>query len=307
MNATTKVASKRSLGRRRRRGSANSVGWDTGTALCLSDADETRQDSISRRIVWVSPPGRLAHTEPMARGLAAAPQRPSRQTRGQVRPPELPPPRRGSARPCSSRPLTRPTASAWTISAAQPDQPWPLPLQQQTLAALSRAWAAGTVGSDEPRACQPGEGSPEHPPGNATARRLTHPTRGRRPEHGVRQDAGASRVRRRRRAVCVGRVALVRTPTITNPAAVSATPPCRSWRGPERPSPAPPRRRGDGGDQLAALERTQRDVQRPRRELELGRELRGREGARVAGRDHIERRLLARGELIGGIAGQGSP
>jgi hypothetical protein len=76
MNATTKVASKRSLGRRRRLGSANSVGWDTGTALCLSDADETRDHSISRRIVWVSRPGRLAHTEPMARGLAAAPQRP---------------------------------------------------------------------------------------------------------------------------------------------------------------------------------------------------------------------------------------
>jgi hypothetical protein len=58
---------------------------------------------------------------------------------------------------------------------------------------------------------------------------------------------------------------------------------------------------------MATLERTQRDVQRPRRELELGRELRGRDGARVAGRDHVERRLLARGELIGGIAGQGSP
>jgi hypothetical protein len=105
----------------------------------------------------------------------------------------------------------------------------------------------------------------------------------------------------------VGRVALVGTSTITNPAAVSATPPCRLWPGPERPSPAPARRRGHGGDQLATLERTQRDVERPRRELELGRELRGRDGARVAGRDHIERRLLALGELIGGIAGQGSP
>jgi hypothetical protein len=58
---------------------------------------------------------------------------------------------------------------------------------------------------------------------------------------------------------------------------------------------------------MAALERAQCDVQRPRRELELGRELRGRDGTRVASRDHIERRLLARGELIGGIAGQRNP
>ena len=58
---------------------------------------------------------------------------------------------------------------------------------------------------------------------------------------------------------------------------------------------------------MATLERAQCDVQRARRELELRRELRGRDGARVAGRDHIERRLLARGELISGIAGQKSP
>jgi hypothetical protein len=71
--------------------------------------------------------------------------------------------------------------------------------------------------------------------------------------------------------------------------------------------PAPPRRRGHGGDQLATLKRTQPYVQRSGTELELRRELRGLDAARVAGRDHIERRLLARGELIGGIAGQRSP
>ena len=76
--------------------------------------------------------------------------------------------------------------------------------------------------------------------------------------------------------------------------------------GPERPSPAPPCCRGHGGDQMATLERAQRDVQRPRSELELGRELRGRDGARVASRDHIEHRLLARGEVVGGIARQRS-
>jgi hypothetical protein len=81
----------------------------------------------------------------------------------------------------------------------------------------------------------------------------------------------------------------------------------RLWPGPERPPPAPPCCRGYGGDQMAALERAQRDVQRPRSELELGRKLRGSDGARVASRDHIEHRLLARGELIGGIAGQRSP
>jgi hypothetical protein len=58
---------------------------------------------------------------------------------------------------------------------------------------------------------------------------------------------------------------------------------------------------------MATLERAQGDVQRARRELELGRELRGRDGARVARRDHNERRLLARGEVIGEIAGQRSP
>jgi hypothetical protein len=58
---------------------------------------------------------------------------------------------------------------------------------------------------------------------------------------------------------------------------------------------------------MAALERPQRDVQRPWSELELGCELRGGDGARVASHDHIEHRLLARGELIGGIAGQRSP
>jgi hypothetical protein len=79
------------------------------------------------------------------------------------------------------------------------------------------------------------------------------------------------------------------------------------WRGPERPAPAPPRRRRHGDDQLATLQRAQRDVQRPRRELELGRELRGRDGAWLAGRDHIERRLLARGEVISGVAGQRGP
>ena len=75
----------------------------------------------------------------------------------------------------------------------------------------------------------------------------------------------------------------------------------RLWPGPERPSPAPPCCRGHGGDQTAPLERAQRDVQRPRSEPELGRELRGRDGARVASRDHIEHRLLARGEVVDGI------
>jgi hypothetical protein len=69
----------------------------------------------------------------------------------------------------------------------------------------------------------------------------------------------------------------------------------------------PARRRGHCDDQLATLERAQGDIQRPRTELELGRELRGRDGARVAGCDHVERRLLARREVIGGIAGQRSP
>jgi hypothetical protein len=58
---------------------------------------------------------------------------------------------------------------------------------------------------------------------------------------------------------------------------------------------------------MAALERAQGDVQRSRSELELGRELRGSDGARVASRDHIEHRLLARGEMVGGIATQSSP
>jgi hypothetical protein len=58
---------------------------------------------------------------------------------------------------------------------------------------------------------------------------------------------------------------------------------------------------------MATLKRAQRDVQRPRSELELGRELCGRDGARVASRDHIEHRLLARGEVVDGIAGQSSP
>jgi hypothetical protein len=53
---------------------------------------------------------------------------------------------------------------------------------------------------------------------------------------------------------------------------------------------------------MATLERAQGDVQRPRSELELGRELRGRDRARVASCEHIAQRLLARGELIGGIA-----
>ena len=76
---------------------------------------------------------------------------------------------------------------------------------------------------------------------------------------------------------------------------------------PERPSPAPPCCRGRGDDQLATLKRAQRDVQRPRSELELCRELRGRDGARVAGRDHIEHRPLARGEVVDRIARQTSP
>ena len=48
----------------------------------------------------------LPHTiaEPLLRAC--------RQTRGQVRPPELPPPRRGFARPSSSRPLTGRSPSA---------------------------------------------------------------------------------------------------------------------------------------------------------------------------------------------------
>jgi hypothetical protein len=58
---------------------------------------------------------------------------------------------------------------------------------------------------------------------------------------------------------------------------------------------------------MATLKRAQRDVQRSRSELELGRELCGRDGARVASRDHIEHRLLARGEVVDGIAGQSSP
>jgi hypothetical protein len=77
--------------------------------------------------------------------------------------------------------------------------------------------------------------------------------------------------------------------------------------GPEFPSPTPARRCRHSDDQLATLERAQGDVQRPRRELELGRELRGRDGARVAGGDHVERRLLAGREVIGGIAGQRIP
>jgi hypothetical protein len=58
---------------------------------------------------------------------------------------------------------------------------------------------------------------------------------------------------------------------------------------------------------MATLERAQRDVQRPGTELELGRELRGGDGARVASRDQIEHRLLARGEMAGEIARQRSP
>jgi hypothetical protein len=57
---------------------------------------------------------------------------------------------------------------------------------------------------------------------------------------------------------------------------------------------------------LPPLEGAQRDVQRSRGELELGRELRGRHGARMAGCDHVERRLLALRELIGEVAGQRS-
>jgi hypothetical protein len=77
--------------------------------------------------------------------------------------------------------------------------------------------------------------------------------------------------------------------------------------GPEFPSPTPARRCRHSDDQLATLERAQGDVQRPRGEIELGRELRGCDGARLVGCDHVERRLLARREVIGGIAGQKSP
>jgi hypothetical protein len=76
--------------------------------------------------------------------------------------------------------------------------------------------------------------------------------------------------------------------------------------GPEPPSPASPRRRRHSDDQLPALERAQRDVERPWGELELGRELRGRDGARVAGCDDVERRLLALREVVGEVAGQRS-
>jgi hypothetical protein len=73
-------------------------------------------------------------------------------------------------------------------------------------------------------------------------------------------------------------------------------PPVRAYgQGQSVHPPAPPCCGRHGGDQLATLKRAQRDVQRPRSELELGRELRGRDGARMASRDHIEHRLLARG------------
>ena len=44
----------------------------------------------------------------------------------------------------------------------------------------------------------------------------------------------------------------------------------------------------------------------PRGELQLGRELRGRDGARMAGCDDVERRLLALREVIGEVAVQRS-
>ena len=91
------------------------------------------------------------------------------------------------------------------------------------------------------------------------------------------------------------------------PRRTTVAPFARSWPGPERPSAAPACCRGHGDDQLATLERAQRDIQRPGSELELGRELRGRDGARVVGRDHIEHRLLARGQVVSGIARQSSP
>jgi hypothetical protein len=76
--------------------------------------------------------------------------------------------------------------------------------------------------------------------------------------------------------------------------------------GPKHPSPAPLGRRRHSDDQLPALERAQRDIQRSRGELELGRELRGRDGARMAGCDDVERRLLALREVIGEVAVQRS-
>ena len=76
--------------------------------------------------------------------------------------------------------------------------------------------------------------------------------------------------------------------------------------GPKHPSPAPLGRRWHSDDQSPALERAQRDIQRSRGELELGRELRGRDGARMAGCDDVERRLLALREVIGEVAVQRS-
>jgi hypothetical protein len=71
----------------------------------------------------------------------------------------------------------------------------------------------------------------------------------------------------------------------------------------QRPTTAPARGRGDARDQLTAMQRAQRDVERSLGDAELDGQLSGRDRARVSGRNRRERRLLAPCQSVIGSSG----